>query len=120
MQIQKFEIPTVFVLFGITGDLAKKKIIKALYSLFLKNLLPKKFQVVGFSRREFTDAQIRDFVKQIMDENKLKQPERYHEFLEKFFYVQGQFNDKEGYDRLAKHLGKIDDGWSICSNKLFY
>ena len=40
---QKFELPTIIVIFGITGDLVKRKILKALYHLYIKKLLPQKF-----------------------------------------------------------------------------
>lgn len=117
---QKFELPTIFVIFGITGDLVKKKILKALYDLYLKKHLPEKFRVYGFSRRDYDDVKLKSYLRGIMEKGAYKESEKYDEFLEKFFYIKGDFYESEAYGHLAKTLGRIDGEWSICSNKLFY
>ncbi|MEI7463386.1 MAG: glucose-6-phosphate dehydrogenase, partial [Candidatus Taylorbacteria bacterium] len=43
--------PTIFIILGITGDLASRKLLPALLELFSKKLLPPQFSIVGFSRR---------------------------------------------------------------------
>lgn len=106
--------PTTLVLFGITGDLSQKKIIPALYDMYKKSILPKAFSVVGFSRREFTDQEIRKFIAEDLKE--IPDPE----FLEKFYYVQGNFDNPNSYLELGKHLSGIDDMHGGCTNKLFY
>jgi len=116
----KFELPTIFIIFGITGDLVHKKILKSLYSLFLKGLLPKKIQVFGFSRRELDDAGLRGFLKDIMKDGKYKRPKEYDNFLSFFHYVRGDFTEREAYKNLANILGRVDGQWRVCSNKLFY
>jgi glucose-6-phosphate 1-dehydrogenase len=116
----KFELPTIFVIFGITGDLSRNRIIKSLYALHRKNLLPKKFQIYGFSRKNFSDDDIKNYVKDLMTEGKYPEPEKYESFLKEFHYVSGNFDTKESYKKLAEVLGRVDDHWKICSNKLFY
>lgn len=116
----KFELPTIFIIFGVTGDLVKKKILKALYHLYRKKRLPERFRVYGFSRRDFDDAMLRSYLREIMASNKYKEAEKFDEFLASFYYVKGDFNAKSAYDDLAKTLGRIDGEWRICSNKLFY
>lgn len=106
--------PTTLILFGITGDLSQKKILPALYDMYKKSSLPKDFNVVGFSRREFSDEEIRKFVV----ENLTEMPDR--SFLEKFYYVQGQFDKGEDYLKLGRHLVEIDQKFKGCTNKLFY
>ncbi len=106
--------PTTLILFGITGDLSQKKILPALYDMYKKSSLPKDFNVVGFSRREFSDEEIRKFVV----ENLTEMPDR--SFLEKFSYVQGQFDKGEDYLKLGTHLAEIDQKFKGCTNKLFY
>jgi glucose-6-phosphate 1-dehydrogenase len=117
---KKFELPTVFVIFGITGDLFRNKMLKSLYALYRKNLLPKKFQIYGFSRRDYDDSTLRTYVKEIMTKGEYAEPEKYDTFLSFFFYVSGNFDQEESYKKLAEVLGKVDDYWKICSNKLFY
>ncbi|MFA7216697.1 MAG: glucose-6-phosphate dehydrogenase [Candidatus Paceibacterota bacterium] len=106
--------PTTLVLFGITGDLSQKKILPALYDMYKKSILPKDFSIVGFSRREFTNEEIKNFV--VKDLKGTLNPE----FLEKFSYVQGDFDDPSSYIKLGKHLSDIDKAHGGCTNKLFY
>jgi len=119
-QPSKFELPTIFVIFGVTGDLVKKKILKALYHLYRKKRLPQRFRIYGFSRRDYDDGKLRSYLREIMQTNSYKEPEYFDEFLQAFSYVKGDFNIKVAYDDLAKTLGRVDGEWSICSNKLFY
>ncbi|KKQ38180.1 MAG: Glucose-6-phosphate 1-dehydrogenase [Candidatus Roizmanbacteria bacterium GW2011_GWA2_37_7] len=116
----KFELPTIFVILGVTGDLVKKKILKALYHLYRKKRLPERFRVYGFSRRDYDDVKLRSYLRDIMLDNDYQDPELFDEFLASFYYVQGDFHIRTAYKNLAKTLGRIDGEWSICSNKLFY
>lgn len=116
----KFTLPTIFVVFGITGDLVRKKILKALYHLYIKKALPQRFRVYGFSRRDYSDTDLRHYLHTIMEKGKYPHPEQYSKFLSEFFYVQGDFYEADAYRNLAKTLGHIDGKWSVCSNKLFY
>lgn len=118
--ISKFEIPTIFVIFGVTGDLVKKKILKALYHLYRKKRLPEKFRVYGFSRRTLDDEKLKIYLREIMRENAFKDEDKYEDFLSAFYYIQGDFNERSAYDDLAHTLGMVDGNWHICSNKLFY
>src|SRR5699024_5615035 len=56
----KKETPTLFLLFGGTGDLSKRKVIPALFNLFLDNWLPEKFALVATSRTELTDKKYQE------------------------------------------------------------
>ncbi|MDA1316603.1 MAG: glucose-6-phosphate dehydrogenase [bacterium] len=116
----KFELPTIFVIFGITGDLVKKKILKALYDLYIKKHLPEKFRVYGFSRRDYDDSKLKSYLRDIMIKGAFGEPDKYDSFLNAFFYVKGDFFEKSAYDHLAKTLGHVDGQWRICTNKLFY
>ena len=53
--------PFIMVIFGATGDLAKHKLIPALFSMYKKGVLPKDFFVIGFSRRDITLQQFHDY-----------------------------------------------------------
>lgn len=109
--------PTIFVVFGATGDLYKKKIAPSLFALYEDGLLPEKCKIVAFARREFTDAEFRKYTfGQINSENK----ELKESFCKMISYSQGAFDEISGYKKLSLDLGKIDKSWSTCSNKLFY
>lgn len=116
----KFTLPTIFVIFGITGDLVKKKILKALYHLYIKKYFPPRFRLYGFSRRDMSNEELRKYLLDIMKQGKFPSPKRYEEFLSAFFYVKGDFYDGQAYKNLATMLGQVDGEWTVCSNKLFY
>ncbi len=113
--------PTIFVIFGITGDLASRKLIPALLELYTKKLLPQRFAVIGFSRRVFSREEFREFIRERMN----VKPGQFHEedikhFLDHMSYEQGMFDDLGSYTRLSSKLKNIDDRWGQCSNKLFH
>ena len=113
--------PTIFIIFGITGDLAQRKLLPALLSLYVRKLLPKKFAIVGFSRRFFTREEFRQYVRDHMN----VKPGQYYEedikhFLDHVSYEQGKFDSEDSYQNLARKLQLIDDSFHQCSNKLFH
>ncbi len=112
--------PTIFVIFGATGDLALHKLLPALYDLYLKDILPLKFEIVAFARRPFTDVSFRDLakieiLKKPVDESKILV------FLERIKFTQGLFDTIESFEKLGHFLLNIDQNtFGACSNKLFY
>lgn len=113
--------PTIFIIFGITGDLAGRKLLPSLLNLYVKKLLPQKFAIVGFSRRTFTREEFREFIRGHMKVS----PGQYHEedikhFLDHMYYEQGLFDEPTSYANLSMRLKLVDDGFHQCSNKLFH
>ncbi|HVZ67260.1 MAG TPA: glucose-6-phosphate dehydrogenase, partial [Patescibacteria group bacterium] len=120
-QIKTKNIPTVFIIYGATGDLMGKKIVPALFHLYKKGKLPKLFKIIGFSRRQLTESQFIEFVSEILTKQvKHITKEDREKFLSYLLYQQGDFDDIASYKELASRLGIIDGSWSVCSNKLFY
>ena len=111
------------VIFGATGDLTHRKLIPALYNLALEHRLPANFQVVGFARRPWNDD---SFQKEAEDSvNKYSrrrpvQPTVWEQFGKNFHYVESNFNDLSGYQKLAEVLTKIDQEHGTNGNRLFY
>ncbi len=68
--IANVSAPTIFVIFGVTGDLSQRKLLPALFNLFAHGLLPKKFKIVGFSRRNWSDQDLQVFVEKVLVEEK--------------------------------------------------
>ncbi|MDQ5893428.1 MAG: glucose-6-phosphate 1-dehydrogenase [Patescibacteria group bacterium] len=113
--------PTIFIIFGITGDLAGRKLLPALLNLYVKKQLPSKFAIVGFSRKPFNREDFRVFVREHMN----IRPGQYREeevkhFIDHMYYEQGNFDASSSYAQLAQRLKNIDDGFHQCSNKLFH
>jgi glucose-6-phosphate 1-dehydrogenase len=123
MKITKTDIdtPTIFVIFGVTGDLAGRKLLPSLLNLYVTKRLPSRFTIVGFSRRHMSRVEFREFVREGMN----IRPGQYHEedikhFLDHICYEQGNFDDTASYQRLSIRLSSMDDDWGQCSNKLFH
>jgi glucose-6-phosphate 1-dehydrogenase len=98
--------PTTLVIFGATGDLARRKLLPALYNLAHDGALPERFHLVGVARREKAHEDyreecqqaIRQFSRTTPDEDVLKR------LLEHVKYVQGTFDDERVYAKLEKTL----------------
>ncbi len=106
--------PFVLVLFGATGDLAKNKLIPALFTLFKNNQLPKDFFIFGFARREMTDTQFGEF----FPEYSLHPG--WGEFAKHLHYQQGLFDEEQGYTSLAGKLKEFDEKIGACITRIFY
>ncbi len=113
--------PTIFIIFGITGDLASRKLLPALLGLYAKGLLPQRFTIIGFSRRPFSREDFRDLIRSKINikPGQFKEEDVKH-FLDHISYEQGMFNEPAAYERLASKINSIDKRWGQCSNKLFH
>ena len=60
----------IFVIFGASGDLTQRKLVPAIYSLYVQNMLPDKFVMLGVSRTEFSDDKFRNKMKSAINEFK--------------------------------------------------
>lgn len=115
-------IPTIFIIFGATGDLMARKIAPALFHLFHSDALPKLFTIIGFGRQPYSDNDFRKHVEEALTKHYegAAHTGRIPDFLKLLHYHQGTFEDARSYKTLAKRLGQIDGEWRVCSNKLFY
>ena len=116
------QIPTIVVVLGATGDLMGKKIVPSLFNLYKKGLLPDRFHLVGFARRDLTDKDLRDRAFEILAKrhNVKKGDKVVRDFLSLYSYQRGNFENKKDFEGLAKALKAIDESWGMCSNKLLY
>ncbi len=113
--------PVTMVIFGVTGDLGQRKLLPALFDLYEKGFLPKDFRVIGFSRRALSDEDFRAFITQILTKEKhAHKKEAIEVFAQHVCYQQGVFEDASAYEKLSQIIGRIDDTFSVCANKLFH
>jgi len=120
MKIKSTNIPTVFVIFGATGDLMEKKISPSLFHLYGKNKLPNYFKIIGFSKQELSNELFNDHIFNALNKHKNINIKTCGLFCDIFSYHKGFFENKRDYLSLAEKIKEIDDKWGICSNKLFY
>jgi glucose-6-phosphate 1-dehydrogenase len=100
-----------FVIFGVTGDLTRRKLIPALYELHLAERLPQPLCVIGFARRDWTDEilhtklseGIEEFGRQKPINDKVK-----GELLNCARYVSSTFEDLDGYTRLGELISELN------------
>lgn len=99
--------PTAIVIFGVTGDLTRRKLLPALYELDVTNRLAEDFHIIGFARRDWTDA----VLSKKMTEGVLKfahrQPVEQNivdHLLKHATYIQSDFGNADGYEQLSKVL----------------
>lgn len=113
--------PTIFIVFGATGDLMRRKLIPSLYQLYQRKLLPPLFHIIGYSRRDWGDNEFRAMVAaSLSDRLPDVSDAAMHPFLHLFSYGQGLFDTADGYKKLASRLGVRDKEWHTCANKIFY
>jgi glucose-6-phosphate 1-dehydrogenase len=114
--------PCVMTIFGASGDLTKRKLIPALYNLARENFLSKEFAVVGFARREMTHETFREKLTQDMQEFATGQldPDLWHWFVRRIYYLQGDLQDANAYQRLRDLLAQIDKDHGTRGNYLHY
>jgi glucose-6-phosphate 1-dehydrogenase len=114
--------PSSLVIFGVTGDLSRKKLMPAVYDLANRGLLPPGFALVGFARRDWVDQ---DFEKVVHDA--VKQYARtpfdedvWRQLKQGIRFVQGDFDDDSAFDRLTQTLAELDATRGTMGNHAFY
>jgi glucose-6-phosphate 1-dehydrogenase len=114
--------PCVMVIFGASGDLTKRKLIPALYNLAKDHLLSKEFALVGVARNEMNTEQFRDMIsKEIGDFATTKvDPDLWHWFARRIYYISGNFDDPAIYQELARMLGEVDKEHGTRGNYFYY
>ncbi len=110
---------TIIVIFGVTGDLARRKLIPALYSNYIKGRLPEKLKIVGIGRRDWDDATMVDHAHKSLMEfaSSVLEDETWETFKQLFSYALVNLPEPETYQNLKDHLDNIEDG---DANRLYY
>ncbi|MCB0345146.1 MAG: glucose-6-phosphate dehydrogenase [Bdellovibrionales bacterium] len=115
--------PSVVVIFGATGDLTHRKLVPGLYNLSVDGHLPTHFSLVGFARREWTDAELRasllEGVEKHSRRRKIDQA-IWNEFASHCHYVVGGFRDPAAYEVLKSKLNELDKAAGVEHDRIFY
>jgi glucose-6-phosphate 1-dehydrogenase len=114
--------PCVLVMFGVTGDLARKKLLPAIYDLANRGLLPPGFSLVGFARRDWEQEDFAQLTYEAVKEH-ARTPFRdsvWQQVSEGVRFVPGEFTDDEAFDRLAETVKQLDAERGTGGNYAFY
>ena len=122
LRLERVPDPSAFVLFGATGDLARRKVLPALYQLWRTNLLPHEFRIVAIGRREYDDETFRAEVREALEtfSRVALENEPVRTFIERIDYHRGDFDDDGMFDRLAERLDGLDADHGTRGNRLYY
>ncbi|OPH56996.1 glucose-6-phosphate dehydrogenase [Paenibacillus ferrarius] len=115
--------PATFVLFGATGDLAKRKIYPALFQLFVDQKLPSSFSLIGLGRRELSHETFRSNVEQSLitfSRSEVKDADVVKKFLRAFRYHVLDVDRKEDYTKLLQVIEEREEELNITPNRMFY
>lgn len=114
--------PQSIVIFGASGDLAKRKLMPAFFHLFLDGLLPNDFAIIGYARTEKSDEDFADEAHGFIGDHATHDPsgEVWREFCKHVSYMPGEFADMGAMDHLVDKLADIDRQHGTQGNRLFY
>jgi glucose-6-phosphate 1-dehydrogenase len=113
---------TAVVIFGATGDLNKRKLIPALYNLYVDGYLPKNFAIVGVSRTKLNDHEFRESLKVAVSEFSRSglNAELWEKFSQSIYYVPGNAHQSEGFSEIKIRLEEISKKHGGKLNYLYY
>lgn len=110
------------VIFGASGDLTKRKLIPALYNLAKDRLLSQEFALVGFAKNSYTEEEFRDKITEEMKQYATTDfdPELWHWFVRRIYYLSGDFSDAAKYQELKTTLANLDTQHGTRGNYFYY
>ncbi len=114
--------PCIMVILGASGDLTKRKLIPALYNLAKDNLLSREFALIGLGRADLSHEQFRDKCSEDVKRFATGQVDAdlWHWFVRRMYYVRGDFNEADAFQRLASVLNDVNQEHGTRGNVLYY
>jgi glucose-6-phosphate 1-dehydrogenase len=114
--------PTTLVIFGGTGDLARRKLLPAVYNLAHEGALPERFNLIAVSRSDIPHEDYRGMARESIAKHSRRQPDQQvlDKLLDRVRYVPGTFDDDSIYERLDAELREFDEEAGIAFNRVFY
>jgi len=113
----------LLVIFGASGDLTKRKLLPSLFELYVRNLLPEKFRVLGASRTAFTDEEFREEQrKAILDSPEAKpyDPEQVGRFLQLVHYLSFDSTNEAEYGKLKERIEQLQQQNGLDDRIIYY
>ena len=122
LRLPRIAGPCSIVIFGVTGDLSRKKLLPAIYDLANRGLLPPSFGLTGFARRDWTEDHFKDFVKENVQAH-CRTPFKestWKQLAAGIRFVQGTFDDPKAFERLSDTVAELDRDRGTRGNHAFY
>jgi glucose-6-phosphate 1-dehydrogenase len=114
--------PTIIFIFGGSGDLTYRKLMPALYNLYLDNYLPEKFLIVGIGRTDFTNASFRNHSKKGVEEHSRRKEvnARWNEFAPCVEYMKADLSNDDTYKTMLKRVHEAGEEWKARPTTVYY
>lgn len=114
--------PCTLVIFGGSGDLAKRKLLPAVYNLLLDGVLPPHYAVLGTGRKALSDDDFRKIARDgIAKYSRQKHQDGvWADFERRLFYVAGAIDEPKAYEQLKARLEEIEGTLKLPGNRIFY
>jgi glucose-6-phosphate 1-dehydrogenase len=114
--------PTTLVIFGATGDLARRKLLPALYNLAHEGALPERFNLIGISRRDQTDDDFRNQARESISQFSRRPPDDQvlEGLLGRMSYLGIPFDDTPNYAKLGTAMDALDEENGLPLNRVYY
>ncbi|MFB3917460.1 MAG: glucose-6-phosphate dehydrogenase [Terriglobales bacterium] len=120
-RIERIPDPCIMVILGAFGDLARRKLMPALYRLAQENLLPPGFCIIGVARRSVGDEGFRAEMRRTCEECAgTGDSDIWHDFAERLFFLSGDLDEVTTYHNLSTRLAELDRTRGTNGNRLFY
>ncbi|UCD78267.1 MAG: glucose-6-phosphate dehydrogenase [Desulfobacterales bacterium] len=112
--------PCTIVILGATGDLTARKLIPALFNLYLNDGLPQPFQIVGCGRTKLGDLEFRSTMQTAVETAGMSHQNKWSKFAQALHYRTIDYDDLASYHKLAEALRAIDHEKKTGGNRIFY
>src|SRR5574337_1224864 len=115
-----FPGPCSMVIFGASGDLARRKLIPALFKLSRDKILPKNFFIIGASRTELDDGSFRTMMEEAVRETGEFEEPAWADFSARLYYLKIDYNEQEAYKRIRGLLLDREKAHGTGGNRILY
>ncbi len=113
--------PGGMIVFGASGDLAGRKLLPGLFELFRRGLIGEQFFLAGCGRKELSDEQFRGTARRSIETGAAgASPEKMRSFIERLYYVSGDYNDISAYQKIRVRISELAEKYKAAGNIVFY
>jgi glucose-6-phosphate 1-dehydrogenase len=119
----KKSTPTIIIIFGGSGDLAKRKLLPAFYNLFIDGWMPDQFAIIGLGLEKYTDAEYQAFIENGLTQfsrNGKPAGESWDAFKTRLSFIPSDMNAESTYSSLSEKIDSWDKLWGTRADRLFY
>jgi glucose-6-phosphate 1-dehydrogenase len=123
LETERTSAPCVFVIFGASGDLTRRKLLPALYNLAVSRMLPPGFSIVGFAVTDLAEDAFRDQMREGVSQFSRRKPidqTVWDDFASRLHYVSGSFAEAANFVKLREKIEQLDRNNGTRCNRIYY